>query len=499
MSQPITWQNVNQGDASTAWRAMDSAQRSINGAFDGLQSQITKSEDIQAKNDVAIKQNNTQDFLNKLNVLGKTPEALQAAIADGSVEQLKAGYGNAIDHNAVRGAAESLLDQRYKQVKQGVDFNNAMLDEKLAPIMDKFKSAVLAGNKELADKYRSEYTAADGKHGSDLESFLRNNTHENQVWDEQQKGWVRDQGQYEANLKNMAHQQRMAEGQLGVAQGSLSLQQRQQNLNERDRLEQQISANVAAMGEVSKASAASPDGTKAIIDEIGKMADPAQKRSAYQAFNEMKLKNPNILTGDAMTALMGTYQRWWRSDSTIRGETTDTAAALANSPSSALQAKTMEGKAMNIENQNARLRAELRDNAVRLGGGRPAPADANPAPGPATTAPAAQPAPPPVDNEARLRRAAVEEQRRKDAVVSEFKLKADIAAGGWGNRREQAQVARVKDVQENFDSTVGLLKRGAPRADIQKALSWIDSKEEAGVLSNAQLKQIREARKQAGL
>ena len=66
MGQPITWQNVNQGDASTAWRGLDSAQKSINGAFDGLNQVVKGAEDAQAKNDVAIKTNNTQDYLNKL-------------------------------------------------------------------------------------------------------------------------------------------------------------------------------------------------------------------------------------------------------------------------------------------------------------------------------------------------------------------------------------------------------------------------------------------------
>lgn len=483
---------------------MDSAQRSLNGAFDGVQAQIGKSEDIQAKNDVAIKTNNTQDFLNKLGQLGKTPEELQAAIASGAVDQLKAGYGNAINHDQVRGAAEGLLDSRYKQVKMGVDFNNAMLNEKTAPVMDKFKSAVQAKNPELIEKYRAEYAALGGKHGSELEGFLRTNTHEDQVWDEEKKGWVRSQSTHEANLKNMAHGQRMAEGQLAnssaqvrIAQGNLALNQRTQALDQQNKLEQLYGETISKIGEVSKMSAASAEGTKVIVDEIGKMTDAAAKRSAYLAFNEMKIKNPNMLTSDALSSVMGTYQRWWRSDSHIRGEVNDTADALSGG--SALQAKALEARSLALEGQAGRLRDRMKVNEAglygNLRGNRPAAAPAEAAP----AQPAAPVQPAPVDREARLRQASVEEQRRKDAVVNEFKLKADMAAGSNPNRREQAQAARVADVTENFDATVGMLKRGAPRADIQKALNWIDDKEESGVLTRAQQKQVREARKEAGL
>jgi hypothetical protein len=203
MAQPITWQNVTQGDASTAWRALDSAGRSINTAFDGLQGVIKGSEDIQAKNDVAMKNNNTQSYLDQVaqRIRTSSPEQAQKDLASGLFDQLKASYGANIDHAAVRGAPEAMLDTHYKQVKQGVDFNNAMLDEKTAPLMDKFRQALYAKDAVGMEKYRTAYSDAGGKHSADLELAARNIGHENLLWDEQKKTWVRDQGKYESDLK----------------------------------------------------------------------------------------------------------------------------------------------------------------------------------------------------------------------------------------------------------------------------------------------------------
>jgi hypothetical protein len=313
---------------------------------------------------------------------------------------------------------------------------------------------------------------------------------------------------HEANLKHMVNQDRVAQGQLGVAQGqlgvaqgNLALNQRAQKLDQQNKLEQLYAANIQSMGEVSKMSASSAEGTKMIVDEIGKMTDPAAKRQAFQAFNEMKLKNPNMLSADAMTSLMGIYQRWWRGDGTIRDEVTDTAGSLAGSPGSALQSRTIEGKAMALQNQGDRLRSQMKVNESELYGNLRGEKSATKPAAETQTTPVAAPAQPVVDNVSRLRAEAVAEQRRKDSVINEYKLKADAAASGGapGNRWELAQTARVKDVADNFDSTLNMLRPGASRADIQKALDWIDNKEEAGVLTRAQQKQVREARREAGL
>lgn len=481
MSQPITWQNVNQGDASTAWRAMDSAQRSINGAFDGVQSQITKSEDIQAKNDVAIKQNNTQDFLNKLNALGKTPEALQAAIADGSVEQLKAGYGNAIDHNAVRGAAEGLLDQRYKQVKQGVDFNNAMLDEKLAPIMDKFKSAVLAGNKELADKYRSEYTAADGKHGSDLESFLRNNTHENQVWDEQQKGWVRDQGLYEANLKNMTHQQRMAEGQLGVAQGQLGIARENLNMNKQDRLDARLGAAVEGLGKARSTEAGSAEGTAAVFAGIAaNIKDESSNVNARRAFGEILKKFPNISTADALAAVLTMDNtRVYKIDSLIRSGAVDSAGKfMGTEDSKAREASaSLQRAAAELRYKDAKAAAEAGPGATKrtvaidraAAAANPVAAPVAPTPAPAVVAPLPPPVVAPTPEQAKV--ATMEDRLKRESDGLNRGTITDLSPEVKAYARQKSEDAKQARRQEDRARMEASIQRDLKEARIRAQTS----------------------------
>jgi hypothetical protein len=146
MAQPITWQNVNGVSLSDAGRSIDSAQRSFNGAFDGLQGVIKDHEAIDTSNMAVQKQNNTQSYLDKVAELGRTPAQLQAAIQTGQLEQLRASFGPNIDHAATRGAAESLLDQRYKQVAAANEFADKTLTREQRPIHDSILTKAYAGD-----------------------------------------------------------------------------------------------------------------------------------------------------------------------------------------------------------------------------------------------------------------------------------------------------------------------------------------------------------------
>lgn len=149
MANPITWQNVGGVSLADAMRPLDSAQRSFSGMFDGLKEIVTDSEAIGANNVVVQRKNNTQGFLTALDSLAKTPQALQAAIADGSVDRLRASYGQNIDEAAIRGAAESLLTARYDQSTKANAFADQTLDREQAPIRDQIASFLNSGDKKL--------------------------------------------------------------------------------------------------------------------------------------------------------------------------------------------------------------------------------------------------------------------------------------------------------------------------------------------------------------
>jgi hypothetical protein len=146
MGQPITWHNVGGVSLADAVRPMDAAQRSFNGAFDGLQGVIKDRENVDAANVVNQRNNNTQSYLDKVAELGRTPAQLQASIADGSINKLRESFGPNIDHAATRGAAESLLDQRYKQVQAANEYADKTLTREQRPIHDEILTKAFAGD-----------------------------------------------------------------------------------------------------------------------------------------------------------------------------------------------------------------------------------------------------------------------------------------------------------------------------------------------------------------
>lgn len=331
MANPITWQNVNGPNLAEALRPLQAAQNSFNGAFAGLGDILKERTAIEAANAVQLKQNNTQAFLDQVAQLGQTPEKLQAALQSGQINQLRSSFGNEIDKAATRGAGEALLADRYKQVQAATEFGNAMLNEKTAPIMDRFKSASINGDKDAMEKARAEYSALGGKHGSDLESFAQNASRDNMKWDETQKGWVRDEKRFTADIQHMANQDKIAQGQLDNSRAQTANQARQISANianqdkeldlrteemgfkREDRAEDRVSKVASALGALGSRSATSAEGTAAIFKGIAdNYKDPATQNNARLAASEIIKADPNATTAAVMAGVLSMGETSWR-------------------------------------------------------------------------------------------------------------------------------------------------------------------------------------------
>lgn len=324
MGSPITWQNVNQGDASTAWRAMDSAQRSVNGAFDGLTGIIKESEGVQAKNDVAIKGNNTQDYLNKLTSAFKSPEDLAAGLADGRVDALKASYGNSINHEQARGAAESLLNTKYAQVKAATEYGHAMADERSHPFMQAYKVASLKGDTAGMAAADAAYTAAGGRDLAGIVSFADQRKQEMELRGRAttEFGW---KGQNQAdNLLTTANQRATSLMQANASQSSAAAAVDNAATNKasligtlQDKAEGRQIQAATGMGTISNHLVGSPDGAKAVNTVIAALPDDAAKRTAARIVASMP---KDATAADVATAITSINQRWWRSNDHIEEE-----------------------------------------------------------------------------------------------------------------------------------------------------------------------------------
>jgi hypothetical protein len=71
--------------------------------------------------------------------------------------------------------------------------------------------------------------------------------------------------------------------------------------------------------------------------------------------------------------------------------------------------------------------------------------------------------------------------------------------GGANMTRKAALDERQADALANFDENLAAINRNMSREDQQRVFSWFDRMADSGFLTNAQLKQVREARRAAGV
>ena len=156
MGQPITWQNVNGASLSDAFQPMAGAARSMNGAFDGLQNVLKERQSVDNANWEQQKSNNTSAYLAKLALLGKTPDALQAAMATGELDQMQQGFGAQVDQKQTLGAADRILEGARKQEREASAFQAYRRSEAEKPIDADGRSIIASGNTDLFDAWAKE-------------------------------------------------------------------------------------------------------------------------------------------------------------------------------------------------------------------------------------------------------------------------------------------------------------------------------------------------------
>lgn len=167
MAGPITWQNVNGASLADALRPMESAQRSFNGAFDGLGELLKQRQVLEEQNWQNGKVNNTNAALNAVNQFA-TPEEFQAAQKSGVIAQLMAANGAQMDQQAVRAAADGRLGILQQRAKLSGEYQDAAIERAAAPFADAYKAATLSGDRELQLGAWEQYQKAGGKNSAAL-------------------------------------------------------------------------------------------------------------------------------------------------------------------------------------------------------------------------------------------------------------------------------------------------------------------------------------------
>ena len=151
---PITWRQVTGRSNSDAVSLADSAVDTINTGFRSLGTVLDDVRDRNVANQEQRRENNTQDFLDKLATY-QTPEALDAATAD--IAAFRERLGPNIDRETVRNAVSERRTALRNNILATEKFQDSRLQREAAPIEESIRADIIAGNNDAVTKALSDH------------------------------------------------------------------------------------------------------------------------------------------------------------------------------------------------------------------------------------------------------------------------------------------------------------------------------------------------------
>jgi hypothetical protein len=305
MAQPITWHNVNGIDLTNVANITNAAQRSLGGAFSGLQDVIKTREATDAANMVQTVKNNTNSYLDQVAQLGSTPAALKQAIDTGALEKLRSSFGPAIDQAATRGAAENLLAKRYEQVSAADKFADTQLTRTERPIhntiLTKAFSGDMKGAMDLAAQNPNLLTSPELQRTlSEYQQTLKNQGREDTrfKWDGEKQKWAGDKAAKDLQVAdaNIANQAAQASNARTMTQATIENMATNREDRVTARLDRQLentqgklAKNMGANNVYSSGTSDSQDGVETISKYINStFKDPTQADSLRSAVAKLQ-------------------------------------------------------------------------------------------------------------------------------------------------------------------------------------------------------------------
>lgn len=197
MGEPIRWDTIMSRPHSESTAGIGSAAQLINNGIGQLQGTLKSAEDVHQSNFDNHTKLNTAAFQDAV-AKYRSPEELKSAMdSGGALDQLRASLGPNINHDAIRGAADARMMGLMQQKQQEIQFNHAMADERVAPLVDKFKSLELAGKHEEAAALEGEYAKLGGRDLAGLAAYR-----DNRAWTINERGMALNKSNIEDKLAN---------------------------------------------------------------------------------------------------------------------------------------------------------------------------------------------------------------------------------------------------------------------------------------------------------
>lgn len=288
----ITWRNVNDGGSNEALRSLMAASAGVTNSFGALQNVVQQAEAADKANFDRQKVDNTASFLDAIQSRYANPEALQAAIASGEVDQLRSGYGRAIDRNATRGAAEARLAAMRSNDLTGRQYANQVAQDTSTPLMQQASMLARQGKLDEANALvqqvdpRFQGTASQGVFDANRARVGFDQDQTKFLWagnEEQRKG--------EAHRSNLASQ--AAARQASAASTALSNYKLSEAKTE--------AGGMKAFGQLANAYHAQVSEAKTEIEQLAK-ANPS---IFGDKFNPGKMSQDQIAAADGLLQAKG--------------------------------------------------------------------------------------------------------------------------------------------------------------------------------------------------
>ena len=157
----ITWRNIDAPDLRGVGNLMQQAAAGTTAMGNALQGAFTSWNTEQQRALDYRKEENTNKFLNDLYSQYRTPEALQAAMDSGEIARRSAGFGNEVNHAAIRGAPEKLLADRQQRSVAGMEYQNKLIDNRSAGAISQIQADLYSGDPIRAEAAKARISELD--------------------------------------------------------------------------------------------------------------------------------------------------------------------------------------------------------------------------------------------------------------------------------------------------------------------------------------------------
>lgn len=227
MANPITWRNVVGPSLADAARPLDAATRTLNGAFDQLQSVLKEREAIDAGNVLVQQENQKNAFLDMLQ-RATSPEQLSALQQSQEFQAAQAALSPAA-RAATRGAVEQRLATTRDLVTKGQTYDINQRDFKEQPEVAAINALIEAGK---FDEARARLDAVQLRDETPLEQALRLRQRGKVKEGYEDNAEKRSQASHEDGLKTSAANRALTG--IRIQDARLGLTERQRQLSESD-------------------------------------------------------------------------------------------------------------------------------------------------------------------------------------------------------------------------------------------------------------------------